>query len=232
MDAFKSVEQGIAEAVELAIKAYALTSGGVCPERLPEISAFRTEPAYEYGLGCLRKDGHGEALCSCPWSFIYTCHDAPENWNVVSAVDGYLLRRFGYCAIPVWMYVVAGLVGFICLCGMCCCAYRSVSSDPEEESLEKYKARRIDQRDQPVNKSGATQPMQAGGAQPTQAQAQYYQGDQYSPQPDQASVQDIDPFLTQAPAAQPHDVANQPPSAAQGSDVQRQGSLPPPLPPS
>lgn len=268
MAAFQSLEEGVSDTVELAIKAYSLTSGGVCPQHLPVIPSFNSEPAYEYGIGCLLKDERGQELCRCPNYLIYTCHDEPWDLAVVSGITGYLVRNFGYCRVPTWILVVSGLLGFSCLCGMCCCAYRSISSDFEEQSLEERKARQLVQRDQLNSQSSATQPIQAdvrnyqnpkpiqtgdsqpseaspqyyqaAGTQPTQAQAQYYQGDQYFPQPDptqsfQAPTQnsDIDPFLAQTPTAQPlqaeaHDLA----SAAQSSEVQRQGSLPPPLPPS
>jgi len=132
--AAKKAGNAVADAIGIAIQAYALLNGGFCPEEgLPGAAAL-IEPQWAFGMGCMYRKS-----CMCPPMYgfrdLYECANMPLWGELPTGWGAPFVMIFGFCRIPLWMFAMP----IIMSCCYCCCAicfYCKRKMNQEDEEAE------------------------------------------------------------------------------------------------
>lgn len=123
-----------------AIKIYAGRSRGTCPKGMPDSIHVSMDQAYAYGLGC-------KVACSCPWGFIFACHDndffgSPHVAN--PAATRLFVHRLGHCKLSVVFLYGLSAFGLLLTCLVCNCARQRLRRRLSDADVVEVKLSKVD----------------------------------------------------------------------------------------
>lgn len=132
--AAKKAGNAVADAIGIAIQAYALLNGGFCPEEgLPGAAAL-IEPQWAFGMGCMYRKS-----CMCPPMYgfrdLYECANMPLWGELPTGWGAPFVMIFGFCRIPLWMFAMP-IIMFCCYCCCAICFYCKRKMNQEDEEAE------------------------------------------------------------------------------------------------